>query len=395
MNNTLCLVIVCFIFLLYDYFKTKKVYSPMVIFNLIWIITISLYELKISYIQQDLLPRTIYLFWLNVLGFNITYFIISIFKLNFFKIRMPKSLKYTTNDRVKFARNIILLILVIEFIYSRGFPIMWKILNINKTYFDYGIPSIHGAFNGLVICLGAYSFFKKSNDKFLYLFIGIITLSRQVMISMVIEAIIYNLFITKKIAWKKYVGIIIIGLIFFSILGNFRSGSNTMDNAFQPKPEYKNIPNSIKWVYSYMTFSISNFNNLVTKTNGAVNKGASMFNSIVPTVLSEKINFQEKYKPFYLISLNYNVSTSFPEIYLDFGTKGILIFGIFLAIIGNVFYQKMVLFPTDAHILSFSVYIHNIIFLFFINMFLYLPLIVQFIYIPLIFVNKKSDDKSN
>lgn len=383
---------ICILFLLFDYCKNKKIFSPMIIFNFIWILTLGLYNFKISYLQQDLSERTLYLFLLNVLGFNITYFFLAFIQKRKIVKSRKRRLKYSTDDRIKFAKWFVIFLFIIEVIYSGGLPIIWKITGVSKNYFDFGIPSVHGAFNGLVICLGAYSFFKKTNDKFLYFLIAILIFSRQIMISIVVEAVIFNLFTSKKIPWKKYFMIGIVGIVVFSILGNFRSGADTMNNIFKPKEQYENMPTSIKWVYSYMTFSISNFNNLVSITDGGINSGASMLSQIIPTALLDKVNVSVKYDPFYLISLNYNTCTSFPEIYLDFGAIGILFYGIFLAYFGNSLYKNVRLSYNEANMLKYAVYAHNVVLLFFVNMFLYLPIIVQFFYIPLIFVDDLKEE---
>ena len=393
MNMETIILTLCLLFMLIDYIKTRKIFTPALIFNFIWFLTLFLYNLKISYLQQDLSNRTLYLFILNILGFNITYLIVSSFKKRKITSTKRKTLKYTREQRIEFAKWFIIFLFIVETIYSGGLPIIWKITGVGKNYFDFGIPSVHGAFNGMVICLGAYSFFKKTNDKYLYLLIGILIFSRQIMISMTVEAIIFNMFTSKEIKWKKYIIIGMVGILVFNLLGNFRSGSETMNEIFQPKEQYVNMPNSLKWVYSYMTFSVSNFNNLVSKTNGGINRGASMLSQIVPTALLDKVNIEIKYNPFYLISLNYNTCTSFPEIYLDFGAIGILVFGILLAFLGNSIYKQMLLSKTEANILTYSVYVHNVLLLFFVNMFLYLPVIVQFIYIPLIFVENKTREE--
>lgn len=52
------------------------------------------------------------------------------------------------------------------------------------------------------------------------------------MISMAVEAIIFNMFTSKEIKWKKYIIIGIVGILAFNILGNFRSGSETMNEIF-------------------------------------------------------------------------------------------------------------------------------------------------------------------
>ena len=78
---------------------------------------------------------------------------------------------YTIEDKVKIGKYIVLIIFVIQTIYSRGLPLIWKLTGSSKVYIDYGIPSLTGAWYGLIICLGAYSFFKKGLDKYIYILI--------------------------------------------------------------------------------------------------------------------------------------------------------------------------------------------------------------------------------
>ena len=134
-----------------------------------------------------------------------------------------------------------------------------------------------------------------------------------------------------------------------------------------------------------MTFSLSNFNNLTLITDGDINHGASMMKELLPTVILNKANIKVKYSPFYLISLNYTVSTYLPSIYLDFGLYGVAGFSLFMSFIGCITYKNLYKNNNIKNKLMYSVFIHNILLLFFNNMFLYLPTIIQFIYIPIIF----------
>lgn len=384
------LIILLFGLCLFDFIKNKNILSPTFIFNFIWFITLLLYEFKLSYIQQDLSSRTIICFLCCILGFNVFFFFFKLIKVKLLKIKFNP--KFSIDRKVKIAKYIAIVIFIIEVIYSKGFPLLWKVIGSNKNYFDFGIPSLNGAFYGLIICLGAYSLFTKSKDKYIYFIMGILIISRQVLLSMILEGIVFAIYHEKiKINPKKIIIIGILTVIGFTMFGNFRSGSNVMNDVFQAKEKYKNLPSSFKWVYSYMTFSVSNFNNLVSITDGGVNHGASMLTDFMPTVFLEAINIKPTFNEFYLISLNYNVSTYLPSIYLDFGIAGIIIFNAFIAFLGYQLYYRMKNDKSIKNILMYSIFIHNIIFLFFINMFLYLPIIVQFIYIPLIFYERKEE----
>ena len=274
--------------------------------------------------------------------------------------------------------------------------LLWNIIGSSKNYLNYGIPSIHGAFNGFIICLGSYSIYKKRRDSLLYLGIGILIISRQVIISMFIEAIICLMIDFKnKIKLKKIFLYSVIVLALFTIIGNFRSGKDTMNNVFNPKPEYENLSDSTKWIYSYLTFSVSNFNNLTLITKGNINSGSSMLKEVLPTVILNKANVRVKYSPFYLVSPNYTVSTYLPPIYLDFGIYGVAIFSIFMAFIGCLTNKNLMNKNNNRNKLMYAVFIHNILLLFFNNMFLYLPTIIQFIYIPIIFGGEDNENINN
>ena len=399
------LIIILFLLCLFELIRTKKVYSPMFIFNLIWLVTLCLYQLQLSIMQQNMLPRTMMAFVVSIFSFNIVFFIYEIIKyykkktISFEKIGNKVSSivdKFFGSDidkKIAIGRLIVLIVFIIEIIYSDGVPLVWKLRHVNKTYFDFGITSLTGAWYGLMICLGAYSFFTKSKDKYLYLLIGVLILSRQLLISLVLEGVICFI-INKSINIKKKIItiliVMIVGFLGFNFLGNIRSGSDEMDMVFNPKPVYKELPSSIKWTYSYMTFSVSNFNNLVSMTDGGENKGVSSLKEVLPNVIANRINFKEKFTRNFLIIINYNVSTAFATIYIDFGLVGVGVFSLILGIIGLLLYTFNEQESSARSGLLYAVYLHNIVFLFFINMFFYLPIIIQFLYIIIIFSEKKK-----
>ena len=128
-------------------------------------------------------------------------------------------------------------------------------------------------------------------------------------------------------------------------------------------------------------------------TSGFVNYGASTLNFFLPTVIINSFNLTPNWNENYLVQSNFNVSTAFPEIYLDFGVLGLILFSIFISYFGNKLYRNLKKDLSDKNILMFAVYIHNIIFIFFVNMFLYIPIFFQFIFIPLIFREEDSFGK--
>lgn len=395
------LQILLLIFCIYDLYKNKQILSPSFLFNFIFFVSYTLYQWDFSFIQQRLSDRTELIFLTCVIFFNLTYYYLKnkqwkIDDFSFLKkiIKIKSSSDFSSNNRVRVIKYIAIFIFIIELIYSRGCPLLWKFTGDTRTYFDFGIPSLNGALYGLIICMGAYTIFTKSKDKYIYLLMAILMISRQIVISIIIEGLIFFVFNSKnKINYKKISILAATIFIGFAIVGNFRSGNNVMDEVFSPKRKYNKLPTSVKWTYSYMTFSISNFNNLVGMTEGGVNHGASTLSEFMPTVILNKVNIKQNFSNNYLINPSYNVSTYLPSIYLDFGIVGIAIFNMLIAALGYYLYKNATENKNDKNVLLYAVYAHNIILLFFINMFLYLPVIVQFIYIPLIFGNIKKNKK--
>ena len=391
--------LILIIFMLFDFLKHKKILSPIFIFNFIWFFVLTLYQLKLSYLQQDLSDRTLLVFFISILTYNIFYLVFSIFKLNNEKEKKRLS---TLENRLKIARRIVIIVFIIEILYSGGFPLLWMLIGSSKGYFNYGIPSIHGAFNGLVICLGAYSLYKKDKKNTIFYFlIGVLIISRQIIISMFVEGLvcmILDMSKNQKAKYLKYLKYIVLLLAMFTVIGNFRSGNDVMDNVFKPKPQYEKLSSTTKWVYSYLTFSISNFNNLVSITDGGMNHGVSMAKELLPTVILEKANITVNYSPYYIVSPNYTVSTYLPSPYLDFGLFGAALFSIIMSFTGAYTNKLLKKNNSIRNKLLYSVFIHNILLLFFNNMFLYLPVVIQFVYIIIIFggnENEKSISNSS
>ncbi len=396
-----------------DFIKNKKILTPIVTFNFIWLITIFLYQMKLSTLQQDFNDRTLNIFLVCIFGYNlgvIFYYLVYKFFISQKKeiekkdssnkavILLRKYFSIDVEKKFKIANIIIIIGIILEMIYSKGFPLIWKLVGNGKTYMDFGIPSFGGMINALIICLGAYCFLNKDKWKYtvLYLLIGILIISRQVILSLILEGIVFKLLDKKsKVKIWKYGLILLVCFVMFNIIGNFRSGSNVMNDVFMAKEEYKNLPNSMKWIYSYMTFSLSNFNNLVSLSNGGLHHGSYIINEFIPTILQNKFNIEKVDSTFYLVSIQYTVSTYLPEVYLDFGIIGEFVMNFIIGIFGTLIYLRYTKKSTIANRLAYSVFIHNIVFMFFINMFIYLPIIFQFFYIAILFIDINTKDEDS
>ena len=403
MHSIIILVLILFLFLAIDFCRYKTLFSPAFVFNVIFIVTLLLYEEQMSYIQTDLNARTIFILWSVVLSFNFGYLLFTSLKAsktiriihyidsNQITYSEKRKYHYLCKNTYNIMKILVFSIFVIEVIYSRGFPLLWKITGDSRNYFDFGIPSFNGAFYGLLIFIGAYSFSLKNKDKYLFLLIPILMISRQALVAIILEGFVF-LFLTTKVRIKRPILKLILAFLLiialFSIIGNIRTGKDDFEAVAQFKEEYSGTPVVIKWVYSYMTFSLSNFNNLVSMTNGGVNYGASTFNDVLPTVLQDFFQIKENVIVNYRISINFNVSTFMPELYLDFGIMGIVLFVILISFVSAKIFTNYRKSKDSMYAILLAVVIHNILMLFFVNMFLYLPIAIQFVYIPLLYKRK-------
>lgn len=374
----------------------RKIINPIMLFNSIWLVTLLMYNMRMTEFQEVLSERTMLCIWMCILGFNSGVLIIN--RIPTIANGKPILVRHAKLDnKIKIVNWIIVVSFVVEIIYSKGFPLLWKLMKNGKTYFDFGIPSFNGALYGLVICMGAYTLFQKKNySKFFYLAFGILVVSRQIVMSIVIEGTIYylatNIIKIKKKDRRKIIIIMIAAVIFFGLYGNFRTGEDNFNQVFEAREMYKNVPTTFKWVYAYVALALNNFNNLVGITAGNINHGLSMLNAFLPTVLLDSLGAKDIYSPYYLVKINFNVSTYLPEVYLDFGVAGILVMNFLVGTFGMWLYIKMLNDKNIRNKLAYSVFAHNMMLLFFSNFFLNISIMVQFIYAFFIFAKDDRDD---
>lgn len=388
------LIIALSVLCIIGYMIHKSIVSPIILFNGIWLVTLLLYNIKMSTIQKDLSERCILCIWCCVIGFNVAAafkYLMTYVKWNHL-LNIKRTIIFTVDQKIKYANYLIIFVFIVELIYSKGCPLIWMLTGSTKSYFQFGIPSLNGALYGLVILLGANALMKKSKWKYFYLGFGLVVVSRQIIMSMVIEGVIIYLFQNpdsiKKVDKKKIAFVIILALVFFGVYGNIRTGESSFNEVFEAREQYENVPTLFKWIYAYMEFAINNFNKLVSITPGGVNKGLSMLTDFLPTVIVKMISTKTLYNPYYLVKINFNVSTYLPSIYLDFGTWGIAVFNAIIGLWGMSLYRKRK--QSTKNTIYYAIYVHNILLLLFGNFFLSISIMAQFVYTYIIFTEKKE-----
>lgn len=381
-----------------DFYINRKIYSPGVVFNGITFITLFLYSFQLSYIQQTLSWKTILLLTLCIIWFSIPVFIG--YSLRFKKrenvkskdVEQVKPIKLQKTDTFSSKLDLILFLIicslfVVEVIYNKGFPLIWKLTGSQKTYFDFKMPIVHSFFVPFLILVGSYSLFKKKcYYKWVYLLIPILIISRGFLLSIIVEGCIFYLVRLQKkpkYLWLYSIIGVLVAVIAFGLFGNFRTGENEFLAVAQFKPDVNWIPTSFKWVYSYLCFSVSNLNNLISMTPGFVNYGASSWNMIFsPLVIQENETFN------FLVSPNFTVSTFMPSLYLDFGFFGPTIFcavvGVISVILYKIITEKSNILVPNAFMLLYAIIIYGVVFLYFDNLFFLRQMFLQVVYIVIL-----------
>lgn len=389
-------LIILFIFL--GVFITKRIINPLSAFNLVWLVVIGLYQFRLSVLQGELTEEAIVTFIVCILSFSITFILSYIFKVKSeSKIEKDRIIDYGT------IKNIFIfwiIIEIIETVYSGGLPILWKIIGSNKTYMNYGIPTVHGLMNaiGLVIIILSFYLYMYKKDKynvkdkrliFILLIVSVFSLcliTRQVIITALIEIIIIYLYFQKKIPWKKILIIVLVGIIAFGIIGNFRTGYEEFLDVAVMKDE--DIPKSLigfYWVYMYLTMTVSNVNNAVLLgINGyGITPIASVY---IPTVISNLLFSNSDVQiPSYLVTQAFNVSGFFIEFYVGYGNLGVCIISSIYGLLGSWILKKVTKNRNEKNILYYAIYLQIVLLSFFYNHLLYLPSGFQLIIVYIIF----------
>lgn len=407
MYQILLFVLVAF-FLVYSYIKYKNFYNPIFLFNAIWGFIFVLYDLKLSNLLDNLSNGTVLIFIAMFVTFNIISLFISLV-FDYFNSRITKNEIKSDEGAVKnnflnkkviyFLFIIWFCIISVEIIYCKGVPLVWILLKTGKTYFDFGIKGLHGFANaiGLTVTLMAYSYyeFNKKDKTLLYLisavlFIYVLLISRQVIISACIEMAFVYIFKrtieNNKIKKRNFIIAIVIAILAFGIIGNIRTGGAEFYRVASIKYPVPMFFSGVYWVYMYLVMTLGNINHLVN--GGIINLGVDALNTLQPNQL--------------LVSPNFTVSGFFNNSLITNGAIGVILITSEYAVLSALAYNFLNKFRSMFGVLLYAVVAHIILLSFFIDMASYKPVSFQLFLIILLYiigtkkynVFKKQNDKA-
>lgn len=242
---------------------------------------------------------------------------------------------------------------IVTVILQGGFPLLWLVLRIPKTYADYGIPTFNGFLNSLFYICGLIYFitlFKDRNKRNISRFailvsFPILTINRALFLVLVLQCV--GLFILiNKIKVKtllKIVALALIIIIGFGMIGDMRLGENKHIIRDLVSEEYNDIqqyiPSGFIWVYLYATGTIDNLNYNIEDIK-AIGYPYYTVQPLIPSVLRTMIYGNVDYEHSYSLNMSNTMFNTFSWLanYIrDFG----LVATIFIIFLYGCLFKKV------------------------------------------------------
>lgn len=283
-----------------------------------------------------------------------------------------------------------LLLTLVEIAYFRSLPIL-SIFGIGEgAYTEWGIPSLHGLLNSIILVVSNYCLYlyiKTKEKKYIQFFLLIllwplILITRQLFMSMAVQGIFVYLFFnklkTKNIL--KFIALALSIILLFGIVGDLRSGSSDMFIAIaQPSSNYPTfLPSGFLWVYIYITSPLNNVNFNIQDYPLFNFNPSPLLSSFLPSFIRDKITFWGQTNNLKLVDDLLNVSSMFPNYLSAFGYLGSILFYFLMGLIFNVIYFKTKRFNVNIKwVFILVVILHNILFSLFVDFFSSLVFIFQ------------------
>lgn len=280
-----------------------------------------------------------------------------------------------------------------EIVVSGGVPLVWLLTGNPKTYADFGIPSLHGLLNSMLLALGlCYTaiFARYGGRRYLLFPLAILGWALLVVTrSMIVVNLIETgmvIVLYRGLPGKLAVRLIALALIFvigFGALGDLRSGAENFRAVAQPTETYPQwLPSGVLWVYIYLTTPLNNLIYTMASVRPVDNLlFPNTLAPLFPTVLRKFI-----YGPSVetalsgeLVDQAFNVSTAYIGPAQDYGALGMMCFSFLISIIA-AFYWWRANFRDD---LIYIVIGQCLLISVFYDYFFSLPIITQVIWIYL------------
>ncbi|HEY1984454.1 MAG TPA: O-antigen polymerase [Terracidiphilus sp.] len=378
---------------------------PLVLFTLVWSGTLSLYLLRLSKLlyatnQEAVAAVAVILVpYALVLGGATLYFHLAP------KVRIQRKHLFCRSTEIdelallkrRLKKWLLLWISLsaVEIVVSRGVPLVWLLTGSTKTYADFGISTLHGLLNSMLLAIGlcfTALFARHGGRRYLLCSLGIIgwavlvVTRSMIIVNLLQTGMVIMLYrgIPLKLAVKLIAAVLIL-VVGFGALGDLRSGAENFRAVAQPTETYPQwLPSGVLWVYIYLTTPLNNLiytMNSVHPANNLLfpNTAAPLF----PTIIRKVVYGQstEMALSGELVDQAFNVSTAYVGPFQDYGSLGMMCFS-FLISIAAAFYWWRANFRDE---LIYVVIAQCLLITVFYDYFFSLPIITQVAWIYLFF----------
>lgn len=280
---------------------------------------------------------------------------------------------------------------VIETVVSGGVPLLWLLTGSSKANFDYGISSVHGMVNALLLALAvtSYALFLHTGKKrhlwfpAIALIWAIVMVSRGTVFVLVAEsAVVFLRF--RRVHWSSILRLGILAavlILFFGFVGDFRSGADAFKELAQPTPEFPEwAPSGLLWAYIYITTPINNLlysMHLLRPTYSLLlpNTAATLFPTVLRNIIYGAQGASDTISGS-LVTDALNVSTAYVGPFQDLGRWGIVGFSTLSTTLCEIFMRR----DGFRNIFYFAVFTQCLMLSLFYNLLFSLPILGQLLW---------------
>jgi len=410
--------------------------NPFLSFAGIWSLVFSLHYFHILYFYEDFSWKALYSI---ISGYIAALLITRVFGWN--TALMTSDAREDQLRQIRafliFAFFIVLAIFFFELAIFKGLPLLWLLTGDSRTYADFGITSLHGFFNALLLFVATVAggfVIIQFDTRRSAIILGIAVLlmvvlySRAMIFITLIQLGSVALFILfRKMRTKHYLysmAIVIFLMFGFGVMGNLRLDCSDValpkdnpivdtktaslpfksrkalavsdDSSTSPNDMlaftsggcnvytfmvdnrradlFRFIPSEFLWFYAYSTGGL---NNLIFNLEKADQNYTPRYTlaKLIPTAAYKYLNIEKKYDNFTLAHPAFTVSTAYAGVVSDFGYFGFS-FTIPLLLISFAFYKKAIS-GSFSHIIIYSMLFQSIILSPFIDTVLYSTFLLQ------------------
>lgn len=370
----------------------KVILNPLVVFLGVWLLAFLLLGIdvseRVSPLPKGFTVRAILVALGAVVGYGVGF-------LGLGELRR-KSKRFDNNiGRVSFVLRVSVGIMCPIFLMTvfvaGGIPILHYLTGSEgPSYTEYGIPTVHGFFNSLLLFAGTISFWTlitSSSQRWMRivfvccLTIPIITVHRASLMILIVQCAVIYIFVRLRRLNKRVVVLAIslaITIVAFGALGNLRNDSAVFRRLASLQPAYEWMPTWALWFYMYLATPLSNFAQLST-VNIVHTSGAVSLAGLTPTFVRTAIWGEAPWIVQEMGAQTFNIAGYAAQPYLDWGWLGVICFTAFLLMLAGYCFRAVLHRHSLYDLLRLSVLLQVIVMTVFANLFLSWGVIFQLV----------------